>query len=154
MRNAVYSTLLGILCFSLLAGCSDSNKGPRTVPVEGVVTLDGQPIEGASVVFIDDGGQYPAQGRSDADGKFSLSAFEYKTGAVPGSYKATVSRTVVETAGDEVPAGSEEAEHAGEAAGQRVYNDLPGKYAAPSGILAFTVPEDGVTDLKIELTSN
>lgn len=153
MNRVALPFLLSALAMSFLTGCGETDKGPRTVPAEGVVTLDGSPIEGASIVFIDDGGQYPARGRSDADGKFSLSAFEYKTGAVPGSYKAIVSRTVVETASEKgPPAGSEEAEHAGEAAGQRVYNDLPPKYSQP-GLLSFTVPEDGVTDLKIELTS-
>jgi hypothetical protein len=152
MTKVALNCLLGVLAISVLTGCGETDKGPRTVPVKGVVTLDGEPVADASVVFIDDGGQYPARGRTDAKGEFSLDAFEYKTGAVPGSYQAIVQRTVVETAGEGPPAGSEEAEHAGEAAGQRVYNDLPPKYAQP-GQLPFTVPEDGITDIKIELSS-
>ena len=152
MRNTVLSALFGLFLIVPIAGCSEDDKGPRTVPAEGVVTLDGQPIEGAAVVFIDDGGQYPARARSDAEGKFSLSAFEYKTGAVPGAYKVIVTRTVVGKAAS-VPEG-EESEHAGEAAGETVINDLPHKYSQPTGELAFTIPEDGVTDMKIELTSD
>lgn len=148
------SICLGFGALLLSAGCGPPDKGPKTVTALGVVTLDGEPVEGAAVVFIDDGGQYPARGTTDASGRFSLDAFEYKTGAVPGSYKAIVQRTVVS---DQPPpkGDSEEAEHAGEVEGafQSVYNDLPKKYAMPNDELVFTIPETGVEDLKLELVS-
>lgn len=153
MRNALHSSMVALCGLVMLVGCAENDEGPKTVTAEGVVTLDGQPIENASVVFIDAGGQYPARGRSDANGKFSLDAFEYKTGAVPGSYKAIVTRTVVED-GQAAPAGSEEAEHSAGEGGGRVYNDLPAKYAQPSEDFTFTIPQDGISDLKLDLTSN
>ena len=38
-----------LLVLMLLAGCSDSPE--KTYPVLGVVTLDGKPLEGGSVLF-------------------------------------------------------------------------------------------------------
>ena len=158
MRNALLSSMIAALGLVVLVGCSENDKGPKTVAAQGIVTLDGKPVGNASVVFIDSAGQYPARGYTDSSGKFSLDAFEYKTGAVPGSYKAMVTRTVVDDSAAP-PANSEEAEHAageeGEAeGGGRVYNDLPAKYSNPSDELAFTIPEEGTSDLKLELTSN
>ena len=71
----------------LLAGC-----GGKTVPVEGNVTLDGEPLAGATVMFIPvkEGGQ-PATGLTDANGKFQLKTGNDKTGALPGEYKVVVS---------------------------------------------------------------
>lgn len=138
--------------FMTVVGCGESDKGPKTVPAEGVVTLDGEPVEGASVAIVNDIGKN-ARGRTDEDGHFELTAFEYKSGAEPGEYKVIVSRTIVETASDGPRPGSEEAEHAGEAAGQRVYNDLPAKYAQATGELMVNIPEEGTKDIKLELSS-
>lgn len=144
------------ICLALLVttGCS-KDQGPRTVPAEGVVTLDGQPVEGAAVVFVSDGGNYSAMGMSDAEGKFSLDAFEYKTGAIPGKYFAIVTRTV-EITSESPEVKGEEAEHAaenGEAVQMGVKNDMPQKYGQPSPDFQFTIPEDGTQDLKLDLVS-
>jgi len=137
-----------------IIGCGDSNKGPRTVPASGVLTLDGEPVEGATVVFLQqDQGQHYARGYTDAEGKFSLDAFEYKTGAVPGDYMVSIQKTVVEVA--KAQPGSEESEHEGEGegAGETVRNALPPRYTTPTKDFMFTVPEDGTDSLKIELTT-
>ena len=144
------------ICLALLVttGCS-KEKGPRTVPAEGIVTLDGAPVEGAAVVFVSDGGAYSAMGMSDVEGKFSLDAFEFKTGAVPGKYFAIVTKTVEITSNSPEVKG-EEAEHAsenGEDVQLGVKNDLPTRYEQPKPEFQFTIPEDGTTDLKLELTS-
>lgn len=136
--------------------------GPRTVPAEGIVTLDGDPVNGAAVVFVSaNGGEYSASGPSDEDGKFSLNAVEYKTGAVPGEYMCIVTKTV-EVRGEPPKRrrndDGEAQQHAEEDAGEEgpqlgVKNELPKKYEQPSPDMTFTIPEDGITDLKIELTS-
>lgn len=86
-----------------LEGCGSGR--PKTVPVTGVVTLDGKPIEGANVTFYPDtgeagsqGGQQkktdaasrPATGTTDKDGKFTLKTFEPGDGALPGKYKVAI----------------------------------------------------------------
>jgi len=51
----------------VLSGCGP--KGPELAPVEGVVTLDGQPLEGATVLFHAEGGGRPSTGTTDANGR-------------------------------------------------------------------------------------
>ncbi len=157
MNKVIGTFALGFVFSSLLSGCGPADDGlPRTVEASGVVTLDGTPVEGASIVFVDASGVYYASGASDSGGKFSVSQYESKSGAVPGEYMVQVSKTV-DVKGPATPAGkapSEEAEHAGDAAGALWKNDLPQKYASigTSG-LKVTVPDDGITDIKIELVS-
>lgn len=88
------------LAIVILAGCSSSDAGPSTAPVSGVVTFKGRPVEGASVVFYPrdtSSKAKPAQGVTDAEGKFSLRTHiqkqDYKAGAEPGDYVVTVSKT-------------------------------------------------------------
>lgn len=132
---------------------------PATVPAKGVVTLDGQPVEGAAVVFAPaDGGQHTATALTRSDGSFSLNAFPSKSGAVPGEYTIGVSKTV--EAGLTVPKNfnpGEDAAHAEaptNASTSGWINALPAQYASPatSGLKA-TIPPQGTSDLKIELKS-
>lgn len=152
----LYRFFLLLMCLSVAStlGCA-KELGPRTVPAKGVVTLDGQPVEGAAVVFVSDGGSSSAMGMSDEEGNFSLDAFEYKPGAVPGTYNCIITKTV-EITSETPKIKGEEAEHAaenGEPQQLGVENALPPKYAQVSKDFQFIVPEDGTTELKLELTS-
>jgi hypothetical protein len=71
------------------AGCAG---GRRPVKVEGVVTIEGRPVEGASVVFnpVDTREGVTANGTTGADGSFKLHTQNYGPGALPGEYKVTV----------------------------------------------------------------
>ncbi len=131
--------LASMLCFLLLGCGGGSSDGPRTVNASGVVTLDGVPVEKAQVVFIDDANQYPAFSPTDSQGKFSLRLSEDKMGAVPGPYKIQVTKTILD---------------AGEGAEVSLKYGLPKKYSTylQSG-LTYTVPENGTSDIKLELTS-
>ena len=83
--------ILIVLLALLSAGCSKSG----TVEVEGTVLLDNQPVPDATVLFIPEGGTgQPAQGVTDENGKFQLTTFKDKDGALPGAYKVTVSKSV------------------------------------------------------------
>jgi hypothetical protein len=70
-------------------GCSGSESA-----VEGVVTLDGQPVDKAVVTFNPAEGGRPSAGQTGSDGKFKLSE-KLK----PGTYKVTVSKRNVADAG-------------------------------------------------------
>ena len=124
-----------------LVGCNGASDGPKTVKAAGVVTLDGAPVDGAQVVFIDDNSTYPAYGQTDATGKFSLQLSDEKKGAVPGSYKVQVSKTLMEQG--KSAEGSVNLSHG-----------LPKQYSSflTSG-LTFTVPDAGTSDIKLELKS-
>jgi hypothetical protein len=91
-----------VLTFGMLeiiTGCSSRPevKFPDTVPFSGRVTLDGQPLTGATVTFSPIGqnkGVMPANGYTDEAGKYALSigSAKKKPGAVPGKYKVVISQ--------------------------------------------------------------
>ena len=77
------AALVGIL---IGAGC-----GGRTIKVEGLVTLDGKPLPGATVTFVPTGGEgRQASSFTEKDGSFRLSTYKTGDGALPGEYKVTV----------------------------------------------------------------
>jgi hypothetical protein len=76
----------------LAAGCGGGG-GVDPVPVEGVVTLDGSPLEGATVLFRPADGR-PSIGTTDAEGRYRLRYTSERTGAVPGRH--TVSITMLD----------------------------------------------------------
>lgn len=128
-----------------LPGCGpDTSHLPATVPASGVVTLDGAPVADAAVTFIADTGNHHATGNTNSAGKFALRAFPEKDGAVVGSYKVEINKTVVS---------SQDAGTDGEAS-VTVQHGLPAKYAtaATSG-LTSTVPEGGSSSLNFDLKS-
>jgi len=90
----------GILALLLviLAGCSSSDKSkagrPKTVPSSGVVTLDGEPLGGAQIVLVPEGGQHSASAMSNEDGTFELMTFNPDPGVVPGSYKVMITKSM------------------------------------------------------------
>lgn len=135
----MYKYCLMILLLAV-TGCTGKG-GPRTVEASGVVTLDGSPVEKAQVIFIDEAGTNPASAMTDAQGHFSLAYNADKSGAIPGNYKAQVSKTKLESKGD---GGAE----------VTLSQGLPAKYAnvVTSG-LTFQIPDKGTKDLKIELKS-
>lgn len=81
------------LWFVILTGCGP--KGPTIIPVTGTVTLDGNAVAGASVMFkpIGEAGGNPAMGETDAQGKFRLTT-QLETprdGAIEGEHAVSVS---------------------------------------------------------------
>ena len=93
MRRAclLLPMLVGIL------GCGGSPKLPDTVPVTGVVTLDGKPLDGALVNFASTSNGVGAFGLTNEQGEYKLEIMVgrlTKEGAVPGEYKVTISRFV------------------------------------------------------------
>ncbi len=83
--------LLLVLVASLV-GCGSS----EFVPVTGVVTLDGKPVEGASVIFHRlDGDGESSVAATNAEGRFSLTT-EEKPGAWIGSYEVAVRKVRTE----------------------------------------------------------
>ncbi|HEV3117674.1 MAG TPA: carboxypeptidase-like regulatory domain-containing protein [Gemmataceae bacterium] len=77
----------------LLAAAALASGGcARTVGIKGRVTLDGQPVEGASIQFVPLDGGRVAFGTTDQDGYYTLSAFKPGDGAPKGEYKVTVAK--------------------------------------------------------------
>ena len=84
-------------------GCSESVKKPEwpdAVPVTGTVTMDGEPLGEAIVIYIPDGGTVGqgGTGMTEANGKYLLSSQNDKgetvSGVIPGKYRVAISRMV------------------------------------------------------------
>jgi hypothetical protein len=90
VRNANRLLILALL----LAGCSGSDR-PPLAKVSGIVTLDKTPVEGAAVMFMPVAGGRPAQGLTDAQGKFTLTTFDDGDGAILGEHKVTVTKVQI-----------------------------------------------------------
>ena len=69
-------------------GCS--SRGPELGRVEGTVTLDGEPLEGALVTFKPKRGR-PSLAETDAQGKYSLNYRVDELGARLGTHYVTIS---------------------------------------------------------------
>ncbi|WP_417388058.1 carboxypeptidase-like regulatory domain-containing protein [Gimesia sp.] len=76
---------LTVCCF----GCSGGGTEVELEKVTGVVTMDGQPLANAVVVFIPDEGN-PSTAQTDATGKYELAHRGNAMGAVPGKHKVRI----------------------------------------------------------------
>ena len=104
-------TLAGLF---LAAGCSGSDDGdlPPRAAVSGIVTHNGQPVEGATVLFFPQGEHnHVATGLSNASGKYALQTFGTNDGAVPAKFAVTVRKTeLIYTGAAPVPGAADDAE--------------------------------------------
>jgi hypothetical protein len=88
-----FALMLVAPVLSMLSGCED---GPSLVAVAGNVTLDGQPLEGATLSFVPVSGNPVSTAGSDVtgpQGNFKIT-HNGRAGLAPGKYKILVSKTV------------------------------------------------------------
>jgi hypothetical protein len=135
MRNATAHRLnaiaIGLLC---IAGCS----GQVTVPVEGVVTLQGTPLANADVMLAPRraNGPGPYVGKTGSDGRFQLGLQNQPgSGAAVGDYSVFIS-TVKSDPGEEPPA-------------VRQKEIVPLRFR--NGSEQFSVPEGGTSTVEFAL---
>ncbi|PQO44179.1 hypothetical protein [Blastopirellula marina] len=75
-----------------MSGCNAYYNQIETISVDGVVQMEGKPIENAEVTFFSD--NLPmAFGMTDAQGRYELSTRRYGKGATPGTYTAKIHMT-------------------------------------------------------------
>jgi len=91
-------------------GCNRGPAGPVVHMVEGVVTLDGAPLEEANVFFSPVGGEgaLPATGFTGADGRFRLTSTrggKIGRGATEGEYVVRVTKIEVPPPPPAIPMG-------------------------------------------------
>jgi hypothetical protein len=142
----------------LFAGCG-AKSTVSTVPVSGTVTFNGAPLEGADVILhtTSEGG-HNASGRTDSQGKFTLSTYispsENPEGALPGSYKVSISKMEASTGTTPEQMMQKMATGGGPKAAPdfEPKSAIPEKYRDPttSGLTA-TVPEGGDQAMTIDL---
>ena len=150
-KMALGNLLAVVLLASVLGlGCGGQQGAdrPKTVPVSGTVTHNGEAVDGATVAFQSAGGSRGAVGVTDAGGKYTLTTFESGDGAVPGEYQVKIFKYKVEISEAVADTDSEDyvppAEGEGEEEAAEPENLLPPIYADPttSGLTA-TVSESG-----------
>lgn len=83
--------LSSILALLSISGCGGDGTRPELVPVRGRVTLDGQPLPKALVVFRAEAGGRGSRSITASDGSYELTYLRDMKGAQPG--KNTVSIT-------------------------------------------------------------
>jgi hypothetical protein len=166
VKMRAVATMLCSLGVMMLLGCGGGGGSLDTVPISGVVTLDGTPVEGANVVFAPTSGDgSAASGVTDSSGRYQLTTQDPNDGALPGSYMVMISKSTVgqDATTEAVKPGmsSEEATKAAmeafEAGGQaepEFVDELPAKYKNPS-TSGFTadVAKGGQTEFDFALTS-
>ena len=139
-------------CLIALAalGCGDG----KPVRVQGVVTLDGVPLDGATVTFMSSGDSMrPATGYTDQAGVFHLTSFKKDDGAFPGEYRVLVTKTQPIEPPPDANSGEPDAvlKHYQSLRSQERKSLLPGLYAGyETTPLRCKVPADGKVVLELE----
>jgi hypothetical protein len=152
LRSSFVPALLAIVPLAT-AGCSSSDSGPRpeiyeTVAASGILTYKGLPLANYQVTFFQEG-KRPAQGMTDASGKFTLGTNATGDGAPPGKYKVTVA-FAAQSPLDIAAATAEQIMKST----PRPKVKIPAKYVRrEKSELVIEVPEQGSSDLKVELNS-
>ncbi len=146
-------TVLAASCWGCGGGVADR---PKVARVSGTVTYQGKAVEDAVLTFSAAGAPRKATGKTDAEGKFTLTTFLTDDGAVAGDHVITITKLKgppppamnVETGGAEYTKAMESAAKPAVAAD----TGLPAKYADPekSGLMR-TVTLQGPNEFKIDL---
>lgn len=157
--------LVGLVGLALTTGC-DSTPRLETVPVSGVVTLDGEPVEGATVTFrpVNPEQGIAASGKTDKDGVYKLTAVgagaDVKvtpgSGTVPGQYQVTVTKNVVPDRPEDYEEWASQSSAQGDpaaVAAQQITYVVPRKYNRPQTSGLQVTVKDGENDIPLELTS-
>lgn len=151
----------GLLC----AGCSSEDGRPETYPVTGIVTLDNNPVDGATVTFVPKDGGTQAQGSAQAatavtgaDGSYSIGTFATGDGAVPGEYLVKVAKYSApkqqQPVGDDPESQKQAFLQSRQGAQQPTgpKNELPEKYADEKTSGLFVTVEAKENTFNIELS--
>jgi hypothetical protein len=142
MLASVSATLLAVV------GCSD---GPTLVPVAGVVTLDGKPLEGATLSFVPLPGNPVSTAGTDATGPSGNFKMTYngRAGLAPGKYSVAVSKTE-----DATPAGKQISPIFAKASFEKQLMGLTKETIPPQKLAReVVVPEGGATDFDLDFKS-
>ena len=148
-----YGLVLPALLLLVSLGCSGSNL-PEMAPVEGRVFFQEKPLEGADVTFICAGASRFSSGRTDADGKYTLTTFAPEDGAVVGQNTVTIAMPIVSQSAStpDTPLTGEYFELMKESQVKAAQNQLPTFYADPttSGLTVDVQPGPNEHDIRLQ----
>jgi hypothetical protein len=131
---------------ALLSGCSDplatDYADLNLVEVSGTVTLDGDSLPGATVIFEAEDQTY-SYGRTDASGHYELMFNSEKSGVIPGSKTVRITMGPV---GEEADAGEQDD---GEVSPAPPGVVIPSRYDAQSELTADVSAEHNEFDFEL-----
>jgi hypothetical protein len=151
--------ILGLAALTTV-GCSSGKTTLDTVPVEGVVTLDGEPMAEATVRFqpVDPSQGMSATGKTDANGVYKLTAVPTGdvaavpgAGTLPGEYVVGVTKTsfkAIEEDEDAASAGT------GSPTDDGITFIIPQRYNNPQDSGLKVTVTDGENNIPLELTTS
>mgnify|MGYP001260950206 CR=1 FL=1 len=165
IRTSLVCLLVFFSAGVVMTGCSNQPSKPKTYPVTGTVTLNGKPVEGATVTFVpkdpNAGDPKPraATAITDANGRYAIGTFATGDGAIPGEYLVKVTKYRVPN--QQQQAAREDAESEMQAylqyqqAPQQVktgpQNELPAKYENEKTSGLFITVQPGQNTFNIDL---
>jgi len=97
-KDTILFRVVLLMAVALLCGCNQQS-GPPLARVSGLVTLDGQPVQGAGLEFIADAGGV-AYGKSDNAGRYTMSFGNNRQGAIVGKNLVRITASDKVTVGD------------------------------------------------------
>ena len=162
-----YCVCLSVLCGGLLSVSGCGHRRPPTVKTSGVVTLDGEPVDEAALMFVGSAGR-PSSATSNASGEFKVTTYGRNDGLAPGEYKVSIAKYVLLPKFQErYDAAMEQAKKEAEESGTEVedvemvfpdsayVNELPAKYEEiETTDISVTIDKSTRGEpLRIELTS-
>jgi hypothetical protein len=86
--------LLVATCTLVGCGGGDTAGQQPVFSVSGTVTMFDAPLADATVAFAPQAGQPTAIGRTDKEGKFELTTYDYGDGAAAGAFNVVLSKSV------------------------------------------------------------
>jgi len=127
MKRFVSTCCLLFLCIGLFS-CGAGGSGVPLEKVSGKVTLNGQPLEGAIIVYESTSG-VSSHGVTDAEGHYEMKSKQDEPGVPVGSYVVRIIKTEGEVAGQEL---------------------IPAKYNASSELKADVKTGDNQFDFELQ----
>lgn len=143
-------TLFALAGFTTLFGCGETGVPSDMAEVTGEVTQGGSPVADAAVTFQATSGNTSGFGRTDEEGKYTLTSGSPAGGVEPGEYVVTVTKT--ETTGSEaVP--EDHPDYDGQAPDEEVQVKqlLPAEYADPDSTPLEATVTEGQNEVPLEL---
>lgn len=161
--NGFCLSLVAMFCVTWITGCSGESH-MTTEPVQGIVTLDGQPVADATVMFVPvtQGQGLSATGQTDAQGVYRLTAANSQdttakagAGTLPGEYFVGVLKSVSETPMSEEEAFEKGVKYEPLPPGQtpKVNHVVPQKFNDPKNSGIKVTVKEGENDIPIVLSS-
>ena len=147
------------MLLAVVSGCG--YRRPPLVKAEARVTLDGEPVAGATVMLVPAGGGRPVSGVTDEGGRLTFSTYGSRDGVPTGRYTAVVSKLVLtkkaarrmEASRSATASGDDVAEPMIETRDEDYENLLPGRYAGiDTSDLTVTV-DRGTRAIELPLVS-